>query len=57
MLEEDDPETGRLVRRIGEDILANKPAGSLTVSVSIPDVIISHLRHRFTKITSVMSWY
>ena len=29
MLEKDDPETGRLVRRIGEDILANKPVSPL----------------------------
>jgi len=33
MLEEDDPETGRLVRRIGEDILANKPISPLGGSV------------------------
>ncbi len=29
LLEQDDPETGRLVRTIGEDILANKPTSPM----------------------------
>ena len=38
MLEDDDPETGRLVRRIGEEILANKPVSPVGGSVrNIPN--------------------